>query len=251
MDGMSRVLDETLLRDLECPVCLEYMVPPITLCNNGHDICSTCREKVEECPTCSGKFSGIRNVALEKIARRLQYPCTNRDRGCTLTFPIDLLYDHQVICKHGQIQCPINKVQVACPWKGKLSDLKEHVRDAHREYFSDTADFNARTVAEAAASIIFCFGGVFLYYKRIKNGRFYCVIQLIGSHAEASKYKSEFKLRAENGIDQITETFIVRSFMEDFETSFSSGKCLRLDDEVIRNFVTHGKLNLTITISAV
>jgi uncharacterized OB-fold protein len=33
-------LDEALLSDLECPECMEYMVPPIKLCNNGHNICS-------------------------------------------------------------------------------------------------------------------------------------------------------------------------------------------------------------------
>jgi hypothetical protein len=205
---------------------------------------------VEQCPTCRVKFSGIRNVALEKIARRQQYPCTNRDKGCSQVFPIDLISEHQASCRHGQIKCPINKVKVACTWKGILSDLKEHVKEAHFKYFSDRAVFNA-VLVEAAASLIFCFGEVFLYYKRVRDGRFYCVVQLIGSHTEASKYKCEFKLRAENGIEHITETFIVRTFLEDFETSFNSGKCLCLDEIVVRSFVINEQLNLTITLSAV
>jgi uncharacterized OB-fold protein len=31
MDDLSRALDEGVLSDLECPVCMEYMVPPIQL----------------------------------------------------------------------------------------------------------------------------------------------------------------------------------------------------------------------------
>lgn len=44
MDDLSRALTEALLKELKCPVCMEYMVPPIKLCTSGHNICSKCRE---------------------------------------------------------------------------------------------------------------------------------------------------------------------------------------------------------------
>jgi uncharacterized OB-fold protein len=42
MDDLSRALSEVLLGEINCPVCMEFMVPPSKLCTNGHNICSRC-----------------------------------------------------------------------------------------------------------------------------------------------------------------------------------------------------------------
>jgi hypothetical protein len=250
MDGLPHALDEALLSDLECPVCREYMVPPINLCTNGHNICSKCRQKVQCCPTCRAEFSSIRNVALESIARRLKYPCANRQTGCLDLFSIEHIAEHQAVCAYGPIECPLNKVNVGCPWKGFKSDLKEHAKAAHPRYFSERSTFFSYMLQDEAA-LLFCFGEVFLSYKRIRDGRFYCVVQLIGPSSQASKYKCEFKLHVVDEIEEICKTFTVRSYLEDFETSFNSGKCLRLDALVVRHFVVQNVLNLTVTLSTV
>ena len=100
-------------------------------------------------------------------------------------------------------------------------------------------------------TVLSCFGKLFVHYKRIQDGRLYCAAQLIGTSSEASKYKCEFTLRAANGIEQISKTFLVRSSTEDWETSFNSGKCLRLDEATVRNFLVGNNLNLTVTLSKV
>ena len=75
----------------ECPVCFDYVLPPIlqvsllswmmqilcslTLnpplspqCHAGHLVCSNCRPKLTCCPTCRGQLGGnIRNLAMEKV----------------------------------------------------------------------------------------------------------------------------------------------------------------------------------------
>lgn len=38
----------------ECPVCFEYVLPPILQCQSGHLVCSNCRPKLNCCPTCRG-----------------------------------------------------------------------------------------------------------------------------------------------------------------------------------------------------
>jgi E3 ubiquitin-protein ligase SIAH1 len=68
-------LEQSLLSQMECPVCMEYMRPPIMLCENGHNICNICRPKVRDCPTCRQQFLNTRNVALEKVAAEVIYPC--------------------------------------------------------------------------------------------------------------------------------------------------------------------------------
>ncbi|KDR07292.1 E3 ubiquitin-protein ligase siah-1-like [Zootermopsis nevadensis] len=251
MDTLVRDFDEALLNDLECPVCTEYMSPPITLCSNGHNICKKCRQNVECCPICRGQLSGIRNVTLEKIARRQQYPCTNRDRGCPQVFSMDLIADHHAVCRYGPLRCPMNKFpSVSCSWKGLLSEIKKHVQDSHEAYFKDTPYVRSHYVGNGEA-VRFITNETFLCYKRIKDDKLFCVVQLVGTKEEASKYKSQFTLCGGNGVDKIVETFVVRSFTEDFCESFQSGKCLILDDRVIRNFVVDGKLNLTISVSTI
>jgi len=42
MDDLSRALSETLVGEINCPVCMEFMVSPLKLCTKGHNICSRC-----------------------------------------------------------------------------------------------------------------------------------------------------------------------------------------------------------------
>jgi hypothetical protein len=250
MDDLSRALDEALLSDLECPVCMEYMVPPIKLCTNGHNICSKCREEVDFCPTCRAKFTNIRNVALESIARRQKYPCPNRGSGCSDLFSIELIRGHQAVCTYGPIICPLNKTGFKCSWKGVISDLEKHATAAHPVHIVKDATFNSSQI-QSVVALVFCFDEVFLYYQMFRYGRFYCAMQLIGPSSQASKFKCEFKLRAANEIEEIRNISFVRSYSEDFETSFNSGKCLRLDDVTVSNFVVKDKFKMTVTLSRV
>jgi len=50
-------LSKDVLEQLECPVCMQYMLPPIALCSNGHNICSSCKPKIQNCPTCREPLS--------------------------------------------------------------------------------------------------------------------------------------------------------------------------------------------------
>jgi len=247
---MSRALDEALLKDLECPVCMEYMVPPIKLCTNGHNVCSRCRQTVQWCPTCRAKFSDVRCLALENIARRQKYPCVNKEGGCLELFSIEHIDEHQAVCVYGKIKCPF-KIKCYCSWKGFKSDLKEHAKTAHPGCFFEESTLRSSLFSDRILTILSCFGELFVHYKRIQDGRLYCAVQLIGTSSEASKYKCEFTLRAANGIEQISNTFLAQGYSEDFESSFNSGKCLRLDEVTVRNFLVGNKLNLTVTLSTV
>ena len=249
MDDLSRALDEDLLKDLECPVCMEYVVPPIKLCMNGHNICSKCRGRVAFCPTCRAKFSEIRSLALENIARRQKYPCGNRRRGCLDLFTVEHINEHNAVCVYGKIKCPF-KLNENCPWNSFKSDLKEHVKEAHTDCFTERSKFSSDLFGDVL-TIVSCFGELFVYYKRIRNGRLYYAVQLIGTSSEASKYKCEFTLRAANDVEQISKTLLVRSYTEDFETSFNYRKCLYLDEVEVRNFLVENKLQLTVTLSKV
>merc|ERR1711994_139279 len=65
----------------ECPVCFDYVLPPIMQCQAGHLVCSTCRPKLTCCPTCRGQLgANIRNLAMEKAAH--EETCEFRPYSC-------------------------------------------------------------------------------------------------------------------------------------------------------------------------
>lgn len=59
------------ISELECPVCLEEMRPPVRIwqCKDGHALCDNCKQnpRIKKCPTCRGPFMG-RATILEKVA---------------------------------------------------------------------------------------------------------------------------------------------------------------------------------------
>ena len=70
----------------ECPVCFDYVLPPILQCHAGHLVCSNCRPKLTCCPTCRGQLGGnIRNLALEKVASTVMFPCKYSSGGCIIS----------------------------------------------------------------------------------------------------------------------------------------------------------------------
>jgi len=250
MDELARAVGEALLKEMECPVCMEYLVPPIKLCTNGHNICSKCRGRVTCCPTCRAEFSEIRNVALETIARSQKYPCANWQSGCRELFSTERIAEHHAACVYGKIKCPF-KLNKNCSWNGYRSDLNEHAKAEHATEFFKLSSFRSPGFKDGIMNILSCFGELFVQYKQIRDGRFYCAVQLIGTSSEASKYKCEFTLRAANGIEQISNTLFVRGYSEEFETIFNSGKCFCLDEAVVRHYLVENKLNLTVTLSPV
>ncbi|XP_077527753.1 E3 ubiquitin-protein ligase Siah1-like [Haemaphysalis longicornis] len=67
-----------------CPVCRDYMQPPIVQCFKGHIVCSACCRKLFQCPSCWGTLNGtIRNLAMENVASMVFFPC----KGGTAQLP--------------------------------------------------------------------------------------------------------------------------------------------------------------------
>lgn len=81
--------------NLNCPVCLELVSPPVLQCNEGHLLCGECFENVcrksggprARCPTCRVVFppQPARNRAIENMLPAWYKPCPHT--GCTARFP--------------------------------------------------------------------------------------------------------------------------------------------------------------------
>ena len=66
-------LRSSLLREAECPVCLQEMTGRIMQCEAGHLLCESChlRPEVSVCPTCRAAFMG-RATAVEQMVKTIR-----------------------------------------------------------------------------------------------------------------------------------------------------------------------------------
>ncbi|XP_077527743.1 E3 ubiquitin-protein ligase Siah1-like isoform X2 [Haemaphysalis longicornis] len=83
-----------------CPVCRDYVQPPILQCFQGHIVCSACCRKLFTCPICRTPLSGtIRNLAMENVARMVFFPCKYSRMGCTAQLPHSDQHEHEEVCE--------------------------------------------------------------------------------------------------------------------------------------------------------
>lgn len=118
-----------LLKKLECPLCLEIMLPPIQQCTNGHSICSNCYDQLtplpKKCSYCSANMTTpVRNRSLEDMASSFIAPCRYSDSGCTEEVMYSDLSYHVQSCEHRPIEC-LNCGEMCTNWDNLLQHLKE------------------------------------------------------------------------------------------------------------------------------
>ena len=122
-----------LLKCLECPVCFHLMVPPITQCRNGHNICHTCKPRLDHCPTCREDLIDVRNKFIEQFSKSFELACKYEDSGCASKFHLVRKKEHEKECRHGPHKCPFFIVdRVKCEWEGPSKQMKQHIRKEHK-----------------------------------------------------------------------------------------------------------------------
>lgn len=225
-------------------MCMEYMVPPISLCESGHSICEHCRPQLPLCPTCRKPFlANTRNIALESIAGELDYPC--RNEGCSEIYPVQIIAQHQAVCPHRPYDCPLSQ-GAHCVWKGPLRLMMSHVMEVHRRYVrvgaESTSVLNNVSLTPGYSLVIFAFEEVFLQKSRLHDGKFCSSVQYIGPEENAAKYRYEFQLTTGREHQKLIVGHLVHSNAEDLQSVNRGGNCVRLDYDVIKRFMYEDKL---------
>ncbi|KAG5869054.1 hypothetical protein JTB14_032240 [Gonioctena quinquepunctata] len=124
--------NESLLAEVECPICTEYMKTPIWMCSVGHSICSACKSKVRQCPTCQSVLTDNRNFTLEKVIEHIEFPCKFKDLGCCFRGSLASGRLHEMECSYAgkhEIKCYIKN----CSWSGRQSKMFSHLLEKHRQ----------------------------------------------------------------------------------------------------------------------
>ncbi|KAG0719345.1 E3 ubiquitin-protein ligase Siah1 [Chionoecetes opilio] len=114
----------------ECPVCFDYVLPPILQCQSGHLVCANCRPKLTCCPTCRGALGNIRNLAMEKVASTVMFPCKYSSSGCSATLLHTDKTEHEDTCEFRPYMCPCPGA--SCKWQGSLEQVMPHLMSVHK-----------------------------------------------------------------------------------------------------------------------
>ena len=219
-------LPKDLLQQLECPVCMEYMLSPITMCKNGHNICNNCRGILKRCPNCRLQFN-IRNISLENKLRDILHPCIYRKSGCKEVGFQGHISQHQSECPYGSHNCPFAKTaNENCKWEGPIADVKSHIISEHNTFIIEV-EGNQLIVCTSYTyyRVLLALGEVFFYYSRLQGDTFYVCILYVGSKERAKKFSYRIKLANPERQQYMSMTQRTRSYLEDIQDIFVNFNC--------------------------
>jgi hypothetical protein len=239
----SKGVDWDVLNQLECPVCLEYMASTIKMCENGHNVCNSCRSRVLSCPTCKGRFIDVRNIALENIAAAIVYPCWNSQSGCTETFTLDGRTKHQLVCLYESRECPFRKLSDGdCSWTGALFDIAAHVRIEHDSETTEAeGHFKVKLLDVSKdrryGQAVFILGELFYLAWDYEDN---CVLSFavfhFGHKSESEVFKYGIKTGSSDGYVAMCRK--CHSYLEGGVTDWQLRNCVRLHYDTIRQYLS-------------
>jgi E3 ubiquitin-protein ligase SIAH1 len=234
-------LDWDLLKELECPICLEYMVSTISMCENGHNMCTCCRSKVSNCPSCKGEFIKGRNITLEKVAAIAVYPCKNREAGCKKALKKDNITYHILACGYQSRECPFRKLSdMNCTWTGALTLIQSHVKTDHGDQTAEhSGAFEVKlenfNTARRFCKAIFTLGKLFYLAWETTNHTFYFAVFCVGHKDEADQFTYDFIIGKQR--DRISITGTCHSYLEAKSDVLRPGQCVTLHYRTVQKYV--------------
>lgn len=241
----------------ECPVCFDYVLPPILQCQSGHLVCSSCRPKLSCCPTCRGPLGNIRNLAMEKVASNVMFPCKHSNTGCTVTLVHTEKAEHEEACEFRPYSCPCPGA--SCKWQGGLDQVMPHLMMSHKSITTLQGEdivFLATDINLPGAvdwvMMQSCFNHHFMLVleKQEKfdgHQQFFAIVQLIGSRKEAENFAYRLELNGHRR--RLTWEAMPRSIHEGVSSAIMNSDCLVFDTSLAQLFADNGNLGINVTIS--
>ncbi|XP_011646461.1 retinol dehydrogenase 13-like isoform X3 [Pogonomyrmex barbatus] len=205
----------------ECPVCFDYVLPPILQCQSGHLVCTNCRPKLSCCPTCRGPLGNIRNLAMEKVASNVMFPCKYSTSGCTVSLVHTEKADHEDACEFRPYSCPCPGA--SCKWQGSLEQVMPHLIMSHKSITTLQGEdivFLATDINLPGAvdwvMMQSCFGHHFMLVlekqeKYDGHQQFFAIVQLIGSRKQAENFAYRDRLGGPKykGTEDLTNKVVI------------------------------------------
>ncbi|KAK5917650.1 hypothetical protein CgunFtcFv8_002474 [Champsocephalus gunnari] len=242
----------------ECPVCFDYVLPPILQCQAGHLVCNACRQKLSCCPTCRGPLSpSIRNLAMEKVASTLPFPCKFSSAGCLLSLHHSEKPEHEEVCEFRPYTCPCPGA--TCKWHGALEAVMPHLMHAHKSITTLQGEdivFLATDINLPGAvdwvMMQSCFSHHFMLVlekqeKYEGHQQFFAVVLLIGTRKQAENFA--YRLELNGNRRRLTWEATPRSIHDGVSAAIMNSDCLVFDTSIAHLFADNGNLGINVTIS--
>lgn len=248
-----------VLSAFECPVCLEYMLPPYLQCQSGHLVCGNCRPKLSCCPTCRGPVPSVRNLILEKIANTVSFPCKYSSTGCPLSLLHSDKVEHEDLCEYRPYSCPCPGA--SCKWQGSLDAVMPHLMKVHKSITTLQGEdivFLATDINLPGAvdwvMMQSCFGFHFMLVLEKQEKMdglqmFYAVVQLIGSRKQAENFM--YRLELSTHRRRLCWEATPRSIHEGVAQAIAQSDSLSFDTTNAQLFAENGNLGINVTITMV
>ncbi|XP_023349791.1 E3 ubiquitin-protein ligase SIAH1 isoform X3 [Eurytemora carolleeae] len=237
----------------ECPVCFDYVLPPILQCQAGHLVCSNCRPKLTCCPTCRGQLgANIRNLAMEKVASTVLFPCKYSSGGCVITLLHTEKIEHEETCEFRPYSCPCPGA--SCKWQGSLEQVMSHLMQVHKSITTLQGEdivFLATDINLPGAvdwvMMQSCFGHHFMLVleKQEKfdgHQQFFAIVQLIGTRKQAENFAYRLELNGHRR--RLTWEATPRSIHEGVSSAILNSDCLVFDTSIAQLFADNGNLDI-------
>ncbi|KAJ8891767.1 hypothetical protein PR048_004320 [Dryococelus australis] len=233
--------NDTLLTLLECPICTEFMSPPIFQCKNGHKLCAECKPLLTECPSCKEKNLDSRNFVAEELAEKLMYPCVNVDAGCQIKIQLNSMAKHSAVCPHRLHNC----LESSCKWQGRTQEMLEHLKGTHNmawmtaanphlyyDNFDLSTDFEEHDAIDAFEELF-----LFHFKRDATKRRLFVAVQYVGSEEAAMNYRYQVFILSADGAKWVDFVSSTHKDTVSFEEIMNSKKCLCVDFEVIEDLL--------------
>ncbi|XP_060566537.1 E3 ubiquitin-protein ligase SIAH1A-like [Ruditapes philippinarum] len=255
--GNATSSNQELASYFECPVCFDYALPPIMQCQSGHIVCQSCRQKLTMCPTCRGPLGNIRNLAMEKVAATVNFPCKYANNGCQTTLLHSEKPEHEETCEYRPYCCPCPGA--SCKWQGGLEQVMPHLMSSHKSITTLQGEdivFLATDINLPGAvdwvMMQSCFGHNFMLVlekqeKMEGQHMFYAIVQLIGTRKQAENFAYRLELNGHRR--RLTWEATPRSIHDGVQSAISASDCLVFDTNIAQLFADHGNLGINVTIS--
>jgi len=228
--GEIDITSRDVLEELKCPVCVEFMMPPIPMCQNGHNVCNTCRQKVNQCPTCKVEFLESRCWILENIIQKIKYRCQYYVNGCDFVSTAQFIKSHEAECPDRPFNCPFAVVVTKnfC-WKGHIHDMWDHILCQHRALAEAEGKIFILTVDCAEPGLLHqavdSSANIFFIVWKVIDMDLYCCVLYVGPETRASSYSYCMTIESTDGSAYATVCLPAKSYFVDVETLFRNRDC--------------------------
>lgn len=210
---MSIAMEAKKYRIVECPICYEYLRPPVTTCKNGHGICPDCKKVSQRCGICREDFTDLKNTLLDQMVESLLVKCSSE--GCQECLPANIIKDHEKLCFYRKVECYICHVKNIylpelsnhfknhdCRYQCNLTFCSSYCMPLDVHKWNDNANlYFVLHITNIQTYFLLRF------YYRLKKTLYFCVQYIGENQADAKKYKYDIKI--DQGLGPYDQSFFM------------------------------------------